>query len=191
MQFGKALIGALVGGVLGIGVLVLIHSLTGWDKYWLAIPVALLTGLGVRWMVSTKGHPSYARGALTAVVAMLAFFAWYPIMAQITTRKSIAQPVVIEREDADDDAEADAPADGGATVEPVRMEEPAPMGDAAMRNARQQEISAWDIISLCLAAFIAYELGRGSGPSTSASQTTSRDDEVPPVAVGQTAAPPE
>ena len=32
---------------------------------WLAIPVAMLTGLGVRMMVNTSGHASYVRSALT------------------------------------------------------------------------------------------------------------------------------
>jgi hypothetical protein len=93
MQFGKSLVGALIGGVLGIALVILVHYLTGWDKAWLAIPVALLTGLGVRWMVATHGHPSYARGALTGIIAILAFLASYPIIAQLTTRGSVARPI--------------------------------------------------------------------------------------------------
>jgi hypothetical protein len=125
MQFGKSLVGALVGGAVGIAALIGTHMLTGWDKAWLAIPVALITGLGVRWAADTRGHASYARGALTALVAILAFLAWYPIQAKITVgTASIAKPIVSDRvaaasterraatdEAATDDAD-DAAADG-------------------------------------------------------------------------------
>jgi hypothetical protein len=94
MQFGKSLVGALVGGAVGIAALILIYMLTGWDKAWLAILVAIITGAGVRWAAATKGYPSYARGALTALVAILAFLAWYPIQAQLTVRGARAKPIV-------------------------------------------------------------------------------------------------
>ena len=192
MQFGKSLVGAVIGGIVGIAILVAISYAVGWDKFWLSIIVALCTGLGVRWIVSTQGHPSYARGALTAIVAMAAFFAYYPIMAQLRTRQSMAQPVVLEKQAADEGEAADAePAVAEAPIEPVRMEEPMPVGEGMVRNARPLGISVLDIISLCVAAFIAYELGRGSGATKPTSEADSPDAELPPQAAGQTAAPPE
>jgi hypothetical protein len=191
MQFGKSLVGAVIGAIVGIAILVAINYAVLWDKFWLSIIVALCTGLGVRWMVATHGHPSYVRGALTAIIAMAAFFAYYPIMAQLRTRQSIAQPVVLERAAPNQGAAADdEPAEANATVEPVQMEERAPIGGAGARNPRPQEISAWDIISLCVAAFIAYELGRGSGGAKPTSDADSPDAGLPPQAAGQTAAPP-
>ena len=91
--------------------------LTGWDKAWLAILVAIITGVGVRWAANTSGHASYVRGALTALVAILAFLAWYPIQAQLTVRGALARPIVadpaaVEANAADAD-EASEPADDG------------------------------------------------------------------------------
>jgi hypothetical protein len=117
-------------------------------------------------MVSTKGHPSYARGAMTGILAILAFMAGNYLVAEVATRrtaKAAAAPVVVNRtDDADDEAdEAAGPAD--VAVEPVRMEEPTSRGGAGMRNARPQQSSPWDYFWLGIAALIAYELGRGTG----------------------------
>lgn len=73
MQLGKALVGAILGAVVGVVLLVVVHMQTGIDKSWMAIPVAILTGLGVRALVTTYGHESYLRGALTALLALGAF----------------------------------------------------------------------------------------------------------------------
>ncbi len=73
MQLGKALVGAILGAVVGVVLLVAVHMQWGIDKSWMAIPVAILTGLGVRALVTTYGHESYLRGALTALLALGAF----------------------------------------------------------------------------------------------------------------------
>lgn len=73
MQLGKSLLGALLGAIVGVIVLIAIHMQWGIDKNWLAIPVAILTGLGVRALATTYGHESYLRGAITALIALGAF----------------------------------------------------------------------------------------------------------------------
>ena len=73
MQLKNALIGAIVGGLIGIGVLVAAFMFFGAQHTALALVVAVLVGVGVRAMVSTKGHASYLRGAITALVAIAAF----------------------------------------------------------------------------------------------------------------------
>jgi hypothetical protein len=196
MQLGKTLVGAIIGGVLGIGLCIAVYYLTeGFDKPWLAIPVAILTGLGVRSMVQTKGHPSYARGALTAIIAVLAFLAFYPAVAMLTT-KAAARPIVAQNatqraqapeDDAGDDAAADAAPAPAVDAERERTN----VAPGGMRNPRQQPWSVFEIIALSLAAFIAYELGRGSGLAhpTVAEGTVSRDQEPAHVTAGQSLPP--
>ena len=46
MQFGKTLVGAIIGAALGIGLLIAVYLLFGIDKMWMAIPVAIVDGLG-------------------------------------------------------------------------------------------------------------------------------------------------
>ena len=85
MQLGKALVGAIIGAAVGIGMLVAVSVTTGIMGFWLAIPFAILTGLGVRLLVSTAGHPSYSRGVLTMLLAMAAYFAGWMVVAKVAT----------------------------------------------------------------------------------------------------------
>lgn len=208
MQLGKSLVGALVGGAVGIVALIAIHMLTGWDKAWLAILVAIITGAGVRWIADTRGHASYARGALTALIAILAFLAWYPIQAKITIgTASVAKPIVADRTKAEATEPRDT-TDEAATEDAEEPAEPAstPAADeAAQPNAGEgglaravpprlpaQQFSTWDFLWLCIAGLIAYELGRGTAPATRTTGAMgSPDDGPPPVSVGQSASPPE
>ena len=206
MQLGKSLMGAVIGGVLGIALCLVIYFASGWDKAWLAIPVAILTGLGVRWMAETRGYPSYARGALTAAIAIVAFLAFYPIAAMLTTRGAAARPITAQaaqREDAgaatdaenadaaDAPAKGDAPAETEAPVVEVRNEEGEGIGIPVGRNQRPPERSPFEYIALGLAAFIAYELGRGTGVSHSTADSAPRDREPEPTPPGQTLPPPD
>ena len=56
MQLGKALVGAVIGGAIGIGLLVAAYFLFRTEHTGLAILVAVCVGLGVRAMAATKGH---------------------------------------------------------------------------------------------------------------------------------------
>ena len=189
MQLGKSLVGALVGGALGIGVLIGIYMLTGWDKAWLAIPVAVITGLGVRSTAATTGHASYARGALTALIAILAFLAWYPIQAQITVRGSVAQPIVADRATAEaKTANADDATE--PSLEVPRADAGRNLALDAFPKPRAQPYSTWEFLWLSIAGLIAYELGRGTA-ATATGAMGSPADGPPPVRAGQTAAPPK
>jgi hypothetical protein len=79
----NTLIGAIVGGLIGIGVLIAAFMFFEVQHTALAIVVAVLVGLGVRSMVSTKGHASYLRGALTALVAVAAFVGGNIVVAKV------------------------------------------------------------------------------------------------------------
>jgi hypothetical protein len=202
MQLGKSLVGALVGGAVGIAALIGIHMLTGWDKAWLAILVAIITGVGVRWAANTTGHASYARGALTALIAILAFLAWYPIQAQLTVRGALAKSILPNRAaveanaaDADETSEPADTADADEAAETVAApaaDEPAQqvgegpnVAPGALARPRAQQFSTWDFLWLCIAGLIAYELGRGTAAATPAAGAMgSPDDGPPPANVG-------
>ena len=200
MQFGKSLVGALVGGAVGIAALIAIYLLTGWDKAWLAILVAIITGAGVRWAANTTGHASYARGALTALIAILAFLAWYPIQAQLTVRGNLAKPILPNRAAPETEpANTEAAAEPAETADEDEVAEPAateaapaadavapPAGEgpilapAARAKPPAQQFSTWDFLWLCIAGLIAYELGRGTAAATPASGAIGSPDDGPP-----------
>jgi hypothetical protein len=89
MQLGKSLVGALLGAVVGVILLIAVHMQWGLDRNWLAIPVAILTGLGVRALATTYGHESYLRGAITALIALGAFMFGMDRAAKIAVSRAV------------------------------------------------------------------------------------------------------
>jgi hypothetical protein len=168
MQFGKTLVGAIIGAALGIGLLIAVYLMFGIDKMWMAIPVALLTGLGVRMVAATSGHASYLRGAITVLLAMGAYLGGLAVTRAVANHRaetvSKANPprAAAEEPGAPGDAKSEEP---GAEAPPVNAPPTAPATpDLARRSAMpSQAFSTWDFISLAVAALVAYELGRGSG----------------------------
>jgi hypothetical protein len=169
MQLGRALIGAIIGAAVGIAVLVAVYMALKFDSVWLALVVAILTGLGVRMMVATGGHASYLRGALTGIIALGAYlFGSYVVAAVMQSQASkaseatrVEQPAATA--EAGDSADADA-----ATAEAPPAEAPktaptaARSGGARQKMATPRNWSNLDYILLCVSALVAYELGRGT-----------------------------
>lgn len=171
MQFGKTLIGAIIGAALGIGLLIAVYLLFGIDKMWMAIPVAILTGFGVRMVASTSGHASYLRGAITVLLAMGAYLGGLAITRAVashraeTVSKAIAPRAAANEPGEPGDAKVEEPATEAPPVNapPIAPVNPDP---SARRPAAPQQFSTWDFISLAVAALVAYELGRGTGDAS-------------------------
>lgn len=180
MQLKNALIGAIVGGLIGVGVLVAAFMFFGAQHTALALVVAILVGAGVRAMVSTKGHASYFRGAITALVAIAAFVGGNFVVAKFAQSQMAANAGQPMRAAATAPKPSDEAADDAseATAEPVAapVQIERRMGDATaggrMRAPTKQAFSTWDFIWISVSALVAYELGRGSAPSVA----------VPPLA---------
>lgn len=170
MQFGKSLLGAILGAAVSIGLLIAVYLVLQKDNVWLAIPFALITGLGVRTMVSTTGHASYARGVMTMLIALAAYIGGWVIVSKIAIAKAnqpLPRPAVAAATDpaegeAQDEDTADAPEDAPkqdqpvATTPPVNIAQPRSTPGSAFG-------SPWDVIWMAVAALVAYEMGRGSG----------------------------
>jgi hypothetical protein len=131
--------------------------------------------MGVRWIVTTKGHPSYLRGALTGTLAIVAFVVGQYAVAEVATRRgNVAKPITIERDAAANDATEAAAEGAEATLEPAQLEARPDAGAADGQLPRRQQFSTGDFIWLCIAALVAYELGRGSGgaPASTTTETS-------------------
>ena len=171
MQFGKSLLGAIVGAAVGVGLLLLVYLTLGLDKSWLSIPFAILTGLGVRMFASTSGHASYVRGAMTMAVALAAYIGGWFLVAKVASahaNSASSRPAAAAENKA-----ATEPGEAAGTKDATPKDvEPAPqahlrggegaIGRGALPKAGQS-YSAVDIICLAIAALVAYEMGRGSG----------------------------
>src|SRR3954451_12512405 len=82
MQPARTLIGAAVGAALGVGLLMAAYRIRGLDAVWLAIPFALLTGIGVRVALGGHARANYFRGAITALIALGAYLGgWFLVAA--------------------------------------------------------------------------------------------------------------
>jgi hypothetical protein len=169
MQLGKSLLGGIIGAAVGIGLLLAVYRLFGIDKYWLAIPFAIVTGVGVRMLVSTAGHASYVRGAITMVLALAGYIGgWYLVAQDANARVNVQvakAPSSAEEKTADKTDEAnskdaetkDKAAPAAEVNAPVaRLESSKP------RAPGPQQFSTWNFIWLAVAALVAYQLGRGS-----------------------------
>lgn len=178
MHFKSALLGAVVGGAVGIGVLIAAYFLFGADHMALAVVVAILTGLGVRMCVATKGHASYARGAVTALLALIAFMGGKFLVAELASRQATVSVIDAPKKptpppQASDasgqEAGAEETADDSAGAEEQMLRDrsragqsPA-FGDIPRGPRLNDALSTGDFLWLFAAALIAYELGRGSG----------------------------
>jgi hypothetical protein len=163
MQFGKSLLGGIIGAAVGVALLFAIYRFS--DGFWSAIPFAILTGLGVRMAVSTAGHPSYARGALTAILALAAYIGGLSLVAYVTSARANAP---IARAAGSDKASQDA---GDADNKDAAPPAPAPIAETAPTARTDShrgpmvgapQFNAWNFVWLGVAALVAYELGRGS-----------------------------
>jgi hypothetical protein len=174
MQLGKALLGAIIGAAVGIGLLLVVYLTFGLDKVWLAIPFAIITGLGVRMLVSTTGHPSYARGALTMLIALAAYIGGWFLVAQVATARANA-PSKLPTPSVEAPAEPGEDSKDATTTEapPVQPAAPVKTATPAARPPapKPMSYSTWDIIFLAAAALIAYEMGRGSGLTPAPAET--------------------
>lgn len=201
MQLKRSLIGAVVGGALGAAVLVAAYFLFGIEHTSLAILVALLVGVGVRTVVATRGHASYLRGAVTALLAIAAFLGGKFLVAEIAarqvahaTRPPMIAPAPTERiadESDESDDTQDPPAESADSMELEDEQAPtrdmpqqqlnmadqqlgAPAADVVrFATKRGYDFSMWDFIWLVAAALVAYELGRGSGMAAPRDSTNS------------------
>jgi hypothetical protein len=210
MQFGRAILGALLGASVGTALLMAIYLTTGHDWVWLVIPFAIVTGLGVRLVDSTFGQVSYVRGALTALVAIAGYTGAWAFANQVMTVKAHAPRAVVVTEttsaedgDAEPERETDAAAEERDARAPQRdpasgdvpppAESASPAGDAESaaapelprRASRDSEPPStptpsrltttsqpiyrpFDIACMAVAAFIAYQLGRGTAARATA-----------------------
>lgn len=197
MHFKSALLGAVVGGAVGIGVLIAAYFLFGADHMALAVVVAILTGMGVRMCVATKGHASYARGALTALLALIAFMGGKFLVAEIASRQATVSVINAPKnptppprasdaseQEASTEEEAESTEDATGAEEQLRRD-PALAGRAPAfgeipRGPRLNDtLSTGDFLWLFAAALIAYELGRGSGMAPPAVAATPEPTPTP------------
>jgi len=186
MDLGRTLAGAVIGAAIGLGLHLAFGAVAKTEAVWFAIIVGALTGLGVRQAHrSLAGNVNYARGAVAAIIALVAIFASLyfvrVVIAKVTSKVNLTErPPVEEPVPAPAGTEtAEEPA-GEGTVAGTEGEEPAgeaTVGEVADRpRATRPKLSVsvdnkleapafnvWDFLCIGLGVFLAYEFARGTG----------------------------
>ena len=114
MQFGKALLGAIIGAGVGIVLLIVVYlTIRSSIRLWLSIPLLLVTGLGVRMFVATtRPRQLPARcaddGSSPWRPILAAGWSWRRLSRPRPTSPSSKVPVVTTAKPADEPGDADA-----------------------------------------------------------------------------------
>ena len=196
MNFGKALVGAILGGAIGIVAHAAIEYAIG-EASWLPVVMGLIIGICVRTADrSALATASYARGALAALVALGSVFAAVTvtsstvILSDQTGNTKIEQPQSNDPatpqdaseepdEDADDEVAKEEGEGEDAPAQPTERgvsSMPIVINDAPL-VAINQEFSVWNFAFIAVGAFLAYELARGgSNPPPQTEPATEGDD---------------
>lgn len=182
MQFCKSFLGAVVGAAVGVGVLLALYMVLHIDKVWLAIPFAIVTGLGVRACGGTAGRASYVRGAMTMLIALAGYIGGWWLVAQVASAQANSagkRGSAASEKDSGDAVKSDAAGDkaretDGKGDQAIPSMEDMMAKDLGAHSGRGMSPSGFgsplDMIWLGIAALVAYEMGRGSGKGGSGDQ---------------------
>ena len=175
------LFGGIVGGAVGAAVWVSIEYSSQLEFAWMAWPVGLLVGWGVRKCAAADTRGGFLRGALAALLALVAILGAGWSKQKILTRQAsqvIAPAIVVTTGEAEGDQKS---LDGiSEAIEPVAVDFGKPSTgllsspiDPKAGNAMQN----MDMLWLCLAALTAYVVGKGAGSDSVRSGEELADEE--------------
>ena len=192
---GPALVGGLIGAAIGIALDVVLETgmLTKrpYEASWFAIVIGVLTGMGVRWANKHHMERSYARGAVSAAIALVAIVLSTYLISQVMSRRDAAAATTPITGKVVTDADADnAQAGDKAATEAAAPEQPAPGandGRGAMtgqigRPRGPRDLNPWQFVFMALGALVAYELGRGIDRARRADRPDGALGEPAPIA---------
>ncbi len=169
MGLGPTLLGAIIGAAVGVGLHQgLEYGMLGRpiEAPWFAIVIGICTGLGVRKLnKSLMSNVSYARGAVTGLIALGAIVGSIQLVSVLASRKGALTPSkpLADAKATDTDEGDAAKGDGKADATPPPIEQ-APVAGAVGAGQPKipgAETNIYQFIFMAVGAFIAYELGRG------------------------------
>lgn len=160
----RALLGTIVGLVLGGALVVVLGAFAGISAYWVIIPVGLVTGLAMK-AVASSGKPSLVRGGLAAATTLLAMLGGQLVSAEVIKSRSPPKEMLakVAKEKA-----ANVEADGSGAAEPAVMpvledrRANSVTGAAGSIGAPRSDYNVLDAVYLAVGALVAYQLGKGS-----------------------------
>lgn len=121
MKLGPSLIGAVVGGLVGVATQIALESSLGKEAVWFALVTGLLTGFGARVMAGEgMRRGSFVRASLVAFVALAAIFGGSYTSSEMIRKKNLAEyesaPTPPPMDQVAEDDTTDTPAADGAAA---------------------------------------------------------------------------
>lgn len=181
MNLGRTLVGGLIGAAVAIGIYVALMLGTGNSAVWFPVVTGALVGFGVMQACKTDGNRSYARGAISGLIAAAAMLGGDLVAKEVLTKKAAAagnkaapaKKAEAKEEASEDEGEGEAEAE----EEEVVAQETPKGGDldsdkggiGAPKQLGQNDV--WPFAFMAFGIFLAYEFARGSAPKTVVEET--------------------
>jgi hypothetical protein len=168
---GPAVLGGVVGAAVGVGLHTVLETGmlgTRVEAPWFAVVIGILTGLGVRMANRHHMERSYARGAISGLIALAAIvassFAVKEVMSRREGQPKTGLPEVAKADavaDEADDADADATEELAAEAERPAARTERPAGMVGAPKGGPSDLNPWQFVFMAVGGLVAYELGRG------------------------------
>jgi hypothetical protein len=152
--------------------MVAVEAILGRESPWLVLAVAVLVGGGALLAGRKRVPVSYLRGALAAVITLVAFIGGKYVVAAVLTGQHgdgirVDNGAGVDGDEEGQEAVPPAAESSRGTDRLVPPGSTAVPGRAALRGTKG-DLTAFEIILLGVGAFVAYELGRGAAPRPAA-----------------------
>jgi hypothetical protein len=177
------LFGGIVGGVVGAAVWVAIEYSSQSELAWMAWPVGLLVGWGVRKCAAADTRGGFLRGAIAALLALAAVMGAGWSKQKIMTRQAgqVIAPAIVVTTGGADVGDQKITDDASEAIETVTVDfgkTSAGLPHSPIGSKTGNTMQNMDMLWLCLAALTAYVVGKGSGSDSVLNEEESADEEL-------------
>lgn len=185
----KVLISGIIGAAVATAAWLALEHFTLKEFGWLACLVGFVTGLAIHSAAGAHARASFGRGALAVILTLAACVGgrllYVKVMESVRAdlneqMAQVAEPKGGEVADAENGS-SETSDEGGEAAEPKPAQPPeADMPAASMKLQKpsmKTAISQGDMLWLCLAALIAYVVGKGSDGQPTAAEPVAAPEQ--------------
>jgi len=180
----RVLIGGVVGAVAAATGWMAIEHTTNQEFGWMAIAVGLITGLVVHKLAASGSRGSYARGALAAVLTLIACVGCRLVYAKVMAKTNVAIAGIAAAESAGRTENAKEGAselgqayESAAPVVPFRERGSSPVGKVSDMSIKSG-LSQWDMLWISMSVLTAYLIGKGRDEAVAEEDREENADEA-------------
>jgi hypothetical protein len=186
----KVLISGIVGAAVATTAWLSLEYVTHKEFGWLACLVGIVTGLSIHWAAGAHARASFGRGALAVLLTLAACVGgrllYVKVMESVRGELNVKMAQVVKSVENEGEAGADTEKDSTETSEEdAKSTMMAPRGDRPATSINLQKptlkttLSQGDMLWLCLAALVAYVVGKGNDTQPTLTQPAQTPEQPP------------